>query len=80
MRYLVAVLTILVCTQLDAADKPNILFIAIDDQNDWFGCLGGHPQVIRRSKRPISIDWRLAELSLQMHIANPRCAIHRGPV
>ncbi|HVX64243.1 MAG TPA: choline-sulfatase, partial [Pirellulales bacterium] len=25
------------------AEKPNILFIAIDDQNDWIGCLGGHP-------------------------------------
>lgn len=24
---------------------PNILFVAIDDLNDWVGCLGGHPQV-----------------------------------
>jgi arylsulfatase A-like enzyme len=23
--------------------KPNILFIAIDDQNDWVGHMGGHP-------------------------------------
>lgn len=25
-----------------AAERPNILFIAIDDQNDWIGHLGGH--------------------------------------
>ena len=23
---------------------PNILFIAVDDLNDWVGHLGGHPQ------------------------------------
>lgn len=28
---------------LSGADRPNILFIAIDDQNDWIGHLGGHP-------------------------------------
>ena len=27
-----------------AAEKPDVLFIAVDDLNDWVGCLGGHPQ------------------------------------
>ncbi|MEQ8788546.1 MAG: sulfatase [Pirellulaceae bacterium] len=50
--------------------KPNILFIAIDDQNDWIGCLGGHPQV----KTP-NID-RLAArgtVFLNAHCQAPLC-------
>lgn len=29
-----------------AKQHPNILFIAMDDLNDWIGPLGGHPQAI----------------------------------
>jgi arylsulfatase A-like enzyme len=39
------VLAVLFCSTAVAAERPNILFIALDDQNDWIGCLGGHPQV-----------------------------------
>ena len=27
-----------------SAVQPNVLFICVDDLNDWVGCLGGHPQ------------------------------------
>ena len=27
-----------------AAESPNVLMIAVDDLNDWIGCLGRHPQ------------------------------------
>lgn len=50
--------------------KPNVLFIAIDDQNDWLGTLGGHPLV----KTP-NID-RLAArgtVFLNAHCNAPLC-------
>lgn len=49
MKYIatLAVISSLVSHVVLAAEptrRPNILFIAIDDQNDWIGALGGHPQ------------------------------------
>ena len=49
---------------------PNILFISMDDLNDWIGCLGGHPQ----AKTP-NID-RLAAsgvLFSNAHCPSPSC-------
>ena len=29
----------------DITEKPNVLFIAVDDLNDWIGAMKGHPDV-----------------------------------
>jgi arylsulfatase A-like enzyme len=53
-----------------ASPRPNVLFIAIDDQNDWIGHLGGHPL----AKTP-NLD-RLAARGttfLNAHTQSPLC-------
>jgi arylsulfatase A-like enzyme len=53
-----------------ASKKLNVLFLAVDDLNDWVGCLGGHPQ----AKTP-NID-RLAKKGVlfeQAYCAAPLC-------
>ena len=65
-------------TPLRAEDQPpHILFIAVDDLNDWLGCMGGHPQ----AKTP-HID-RLAQrgvLFTNAHCAAPVCLASRTAV
>jgi len=58
-----------------ATNRPNILYVTIDDLNDWVGALGGHPQV----KTP-NID-RLAErgmLFTNAHCVVPACSGSRA--
>ena len=65
-------------TQLRAEDqRPHILFIAVDDLNDWLGCMGGHPQastphIDRLAKRGI--------LFTNAHCAAPVCLASRTAV
>jgi arylsulfatase A-like enzyme len=59
MKRLLALLaTLALCPLAQAAEKPNVLFIAIDDLNHWVGHLGRHPQ----TKTP-NID-RLAKMGV----------------
>jgi arylsulfatase A-like enzyme len=56
---------------LESDKKPNVLFIAIDDMNDWVGFLGGHPQ----AKTP-NMD-RLAKRGVNFtnaHCIAPACS------
>jgi arylsulfatase A-like enzyme len=69
-------LTILACLLPlgHAAEKPNVLLIAIDDLNDWVGCLGGHPQ----AKTPhIDALARQGTLFTNAHCQAPICLASR---
>ena len=59
----------------NATDRPNVLFIAIDDLNDWIGCMGGHPDTLTPN-----LD-RLAQRSVlftNAHCQAPICGPSRA--
>lgn len=61
----------------ESAERPNVLFISVDDLNDWIGCLKGHPQA-----HTPNID-RLAArgvLFTNAHCAAPACNPSRAAV
>ena len=72
MRFVLPLCISLMLSAVVSAEeqRPNVLFIAVDDLNDWIGCLGGHPQA-----RTPNID-RLAAsgvLFRNAHCAAPAC-------
>lgn len=60
-----------------AQEKPNVVFIAIDDLNDWIGCMKGHPQ----AKTP-NIDKLAASgvLFTNTHCQAPICGPSRASI
>lgn len=55
--------------------RPNVLFIAIDDLNDWIGCLGGHPQAITPNLDRLAASGMLFE---NAHCQAPICTPSRS--
>lgn len=69
-RFLLSLVSLLVVVCAHGADRPNVLFIAIDDLRDWVGYLGHNPQ----TKTP-NID-RLAKMGVAFthsYCAAPVC-------
>ena len=62
---------------LFAKERLNVLFIAVDDLNDWVGCLGGHPQ----AKTPnIDALAKRGVLFEQAHCTAPLCSPSRTAI
>ncbi|MCG8306897.1 MAG: sulfatase [Cytophagales bacterium] len=76
-KVLCAFLMLLVAGKLYSQQNPNVLFIAIDDLNDWVGCLDGHPQ----TKTP-NIDRLAAQgvLFTNAHCQAPICGPSRASI
>ena len=53
-----------------AEGKPNVLFLVIDDLNDWIGCMGGHPQTQTPNLDRLA---RQAVLFTNAYCAAPAC-------
>jgi len=60
-----------------AGTKPNVLFIAVDDLNDWIGCLGGHPQALTPNMDRLAAR---GVLFTNAHCAAPACNPSRAAV
>lgn len=74
MRH-VFVLLALLGVNADGAEKPNVLFIAIDDMNDWTGFLGGHlqaqtPNLDRLARKGVNF--------INAHCSAPGCSPSRN--
>jgi arylsulfatase A-like enzyme len=51
-------------------EQRNVLFIAMDDLNDWVGCLGGHPQSLTPNLDRLA---KTGVLFSNAHCAAPAC-------
>ncbi|MFB9054215.1 sulfatase [Formosa undariae] len=78
MKYIFTLLSLFLVTgyaSAQAKEQPNVLFISVDDLNDWEGALLGHPQAITPN-----MDKLFAEgvLFTNAHASQPVCTASRN--
>ena len=68
---------IVAIASVSLADRPNVLFIAVDDLNDWIGCMQGHPQALTPNMDRLAAR---GVLFTNAHCAAPACNPSRAAV
>lgn len=72
----------LLLASLSVADQPNVLFLAVDDMNDWIGCLEDTEPLIRPKAITPNLD-KLAARGMNFtnaHTAGVFCAPSRAAI
>ena len=64
-------------TQEKNNQKPNVLFIAIDDLNDWLGCMNGHPNTLTPNMDKLASQ---GVLFTNAHCQAPLCGPSRASI
>ena len=77
MRSLVLLLLTLILMCTSGAGRPHVLFIAVDDLNDWIGCLEGHPQALTPNMDRLAAR---GILFTNAHCVSPACNPSRAAV
>ena len=78
MKYLALFAGLLLVSSGHSGEKPNVLFLAVDDMKDWVNCLGGYEGEVHTP----NID-RLAArgtLFTNAHCPSPKCAPSRAAI
>lgn len=88
MKQLIFISTTLLCSTLlllnlascstsekEEDSPPNVLFIAVDDLNDWIGVMGGHPQAITPNFDRL---FNRGVLFTNAHASQPVCTASRA--
>lgn len=73
----ICTVSLMLCSLLNASERPNVLFIAIDDLNDWVGCLGGNPQAITPNIDKLAAE---SQVFRKAYCAAPLCGPSRTAI
>ncbi|NND96922.1 MAG: sulfatase [Pirellulaceae bacterium] len=76
LSFAILAVSVALCDSSSADQRPNVLFISVDDLNDWVSLFGGHPQA--RTPNIDRLASRGAVVFQNAHCPGPVCGPSRS--